>query len=93
MQQGRPAAQFVEVIFFHIMQTVTLDEAKAHLVELVEAAAAGEEVFIKKNENVSVQLVPRAVQKRKRQFGSAKGLISMAPDFDEPLKDFKEYTE
>ena len=75
------------------MQTVTLDEAKTQLVDLIEAAAAGEEVFIKKNEDLSVQLVPRAVKRRKRQFGSAKGLISMAPDFDEPLEDFKEYME
>ena len=75
------------------MQTVSLDEAKAHLVELVEAAAAGEEVFIKKSEDLAVQLVPHRVKRRKRQFGSAKGLISMAPDFDEPLQDFKEYME
>ncbi len=75
------------------MQTVTLDEAKTHLFDLIEAAAAGEEVFIQKNENVSVQLVPRAVKRRKRQFGSAKGLISMAPGFDEPLEDFKEHME
>ncbi|MFM6195169.1 MAG: DUF2281 domain-containing protein [Planktothrix sp.] len=27
----------------------------------------------------------------KRKFGSAKGLISMLPDFDEPLEDFKDY--
>lgn len=33
------------------------------------------------------------VQKIKNtaKFGSAKGLIKMAPDFDEPLEDFKEY--
>lgn len=75
------------------MQTVTLDEAKIHLIELIEAAVAGEEIFITKNEDLAVQLVPRVVKKRKRQFGSAKGLISMAPDFDEPLEDFKEYME
>ncbi len=74
------------------MQTVTLDEAKLHLLDLIEAAAAGEEIFIQKNEDVSVQLVPRAVKKRKRQFGSAKGLITMAPGFDDTLEDFKEYT-
>lgn len=28
---------------------------------------------------------------KSRQFGAAKGLIKMAPDFDEPLEDFKEY--
>lgn len=75
------------------MQTVTLDEAKTHLVDLIEAATAGEEVFIQKNEEIAVQLVPRAVKRRKRQFGSAKGLITMAPDFDAPLEDFKEYME
>jgi antitoxin (DNA-binding transcriptional repressor) of toxin-antitoxin stability system len=73
------------------MQTVTLEEAKMHLVDLIEAAAAGEEVFITKDEKLSVQLVPRTLKRRKRQFGSAKGLISMAPDFDEPLEDFQEY--
>ena len=75
------------------MQTVTLDEAKIHLTALVNAAAAGEDIFILKDDQCSVQLVPRAIKKRKRQFGSAKGMISMAPDFDEPLKDFAEYME
>lgn len=26
-----------------------------------------------------------------RKFGSAKGLISMSSEFDEPLEDFKDY--
>lgn len=75
------------------MQTVTLNEAKARLVDLVEAAAAGEKVFITTNDDVTLQLVPHAIKKRKRQFGSAKGLISMTPDFNEPLEDFREYME
>ena len=28
---------------------------------------------------------------KKRQFGCAKNLIKMSPDFDAPLDDFKEY--
>ena len=28
---------------------------------------------------------------RKPVFGSAKGMFTMMPDFDEPLEDFKEY--
>lgn len=28
---------------------------------------------------------------KKPKFGSAKGRFKMAPDFDEPLEDFKEY--
>ena len=30
-------------------------------------------------------------QKKERVFGSMKGLITMMPDFDAPLEDFKEY--
>jgi hypothetical protein len=29
--------------------------------------------------------------KPKAKFGSAKGMFKMAPDFDEPLEDFKDY--
>jgi len=68
-----------------IMQTVTLNEAQNHLVDLVEVAVAGEVVSIKKNDDVTLQLVPHVAKRRKRQFGSAKGLISMAPNFDAPL--------
>jgi len=32
-------------------------------------------------------------QKPKAKFGSARGLIHIAPDFDEPLEDFKPYME
>lgn len=75
------------------MQTVTLDEARIRFTDLVEAAAAGEEIYIQKSPDVTLQLVPRVVKKRVRQFGSAKGLITMSDDFDEPLEDFQEYTQ
>jgi hypothetical protein len=29
--------------------------------------------------------------KRRRQAGSAKGLVTISDDFDEPLEDFKDY--
>ena len=32
-------------------------------------------------------------KKKTPKFGSAKGKITMAPDFDEPLEDFKPYME
>jgi len=75
------------------MQTVSLLEAENQLLELIQAANSGEEVIIKADDELSVQLVPRTSPKRKRQFGSAKGLISMEPNFDEPLDDFREYME
>lgn len=72
------------------MQSVSWKEATLRLGDLVEAAAAGEAVFITK-EGVSVQLVARTAPVRKRVFGSAKGMLLMAPDFDAPLDDMSEY--
>ncbi len=36
---------------------------------------------------------PKVSDKPRPKFGSAKGLIHFAPDFDEPLEDFKPYME
>lgn len=68
-------------------QRVKLDEAKARLLDLIEAAIRGEEVFILKNDHPVVQLVPLEPTERRPHFGSAKGLIVMAEDFDAPFED------
>ncbi|BAY25866.1 hypothetical protein NIES2100_56740 [Calothrix sp. NIES-2100] len=75
------------------MQQITLDEASQHLSDLVEAALSGEEIIIIKDNQPVVKLTPVAPVKRRPQFGSAKGLITISDDFDEPLEDFKEYME
>ncbi|HEX6290509.1 MAG TPA: type II toxin-antitoxin system prevent-host-death family antitoxin [Herpetosiphonaceae bacterium] len=72
------------------MQAVTLDEAQAHLVDLVEAAISGETVVITKD-GQQVQLVPVLQPIHRPKFGSARGQIQMADDFDAPLADFDEY--
>jgi antitoxin (DNA-binding transcriptional repressor) of toxin-antitoxin stability system len=58
---------------------------------LIAAAMRGENVFIVQDDRRVVQLVPVEEPKRHPQFGSAKGLIVMADDFDAPLADFAEY--
>ena len=73
------------------MYQVKLDEARARLLTLINAAIEGENVFIFKDDQQVVQLVPVTPPLRHPQFGSAKGLIVMADDFDAPLEDFKEY--
>jgi antitoxin (DNA-binding transcriptional repressor) of toxin-antitoxin stability system len=75
------------------MQIVNIEEAKNNLLQLIETALSGEEVFISQSDNLSIQLVPRTIKKRQRKFGSAKGLITMSADFDQPLKDFKDYIQ
>ena len=72
------------------MYRVTVDEAETRLRELVSAATMGEDVFILEGEQKMLQLIPIRL-KRNPEFGSAKGLIMMAEDFDSSLADFDEY--
>jgi prevent-host-death family protein len=74
------------------MLHVTLEEATRQLPELIEKAVeGGEEVVITRGSTPVVKLAPCGASRRRRQFGSAKGLIEMGPDFDDPLEDFAEY--
>lgn len=61
-------------------------EAKTHLSELVDRAAAGEEIVIAKAGIPMARLVPlRAVHERAP--GRWAGLVTIAADFDAPLPD------
>ena len=73
------------------MHKIDLEEAKKHLSDLIDTAVKGEEVIITKDDQHIVKLVPISATKPHPQFGSAKGLITMSDDFDEPLEDFEEY--
>jgi antitoxin (DNA-binding transcriptional repressor) of toxin-antitoxin stability system len=75
------------------MRQVTIEEAKSRLPDLVEAAIHGERILLIKSGTQAVQLVPVMPRKGSPVFGSARGLVEMAEDFDAPLEDFKEYME
>jgi len=78
------------------MYQVDLIEAKEKLVELIEAAMRGEEIAITQDNQPVVKLVgiPPANKNRwPSKAGSAKGMVWMSDDFDEPLEEFKEYME
>jgi antitoxin (DNA-binding transcriptional repressor) of toxin-antitoxin stability system len=70
---------------------ITLDEAKLRLLDLIEAALKGDEVFILKDGQQAVQLIRVEPPMRHPQFGSAEGLVTIADDFDAALEDFDEY--
>ena len=76
------------------MTTITIDEAQAKLTDLIHKLAPGEEVVITEN-NEPVAKLGRTETKRQWpcKAGSAKGKIHIAPDFDEPLEEFREYME
>ena len=73
------------------MRRVSLAEATTNLLALIEEAVNGETIFVVKDEQQAVQLVPVVLPGRRPQFGSAKGLIVMAEDFEAPVEDFREY--
>lgn len=70
------------------MHTVTIDEASTHLADRIAAALHGEPVSITTNQDVRIRLMPVTVPPRRRKAGSARGTITMAPDFDAPLAHF-----
>jgi len=75
------------------MRLINLNDASDQLDDLIHAAIGGEEIFIVTVDNQAIQLVPTAPTPRRRIFGSAKGMVKFAEDFDAPLTDFDEYTK
>lgn len=77
--------------------TVTMEEAQAKLKELIHQLVPGEEVIITENEQTVAKLVSAPAKpspKERPGPGLCKGMITyMAPDFDAPLEDMKEYME
>lgn len=64
---------------------VNIYDAKTRLSELVDRAAAGEEIVIARAGKPVARLVPLRV--RERKSGRGAGRIEIAPDFDAPLPD------
>jgi antitoxin (DNA-binding transcriptional repressor) of toxin-antitoxin stability system len=77
------------------MPTVSLQEAQSRLPDLIHSLTPGDEVVITENGQPLARLTLAAPAERKpRQLGTLKGtVVSMAPDFDAPLDDFKDYME
>jgi prevent-host-death family protein len=75
--------------------TITVEEAQAKLKELIGKLAPGEEVVITENQRPVARLVgERAARQPRPAPGLGKGsILHMAPDFDDPMEEFKEHTE
>ena len=73
-------------------EIITLEEAQAHLAELVARLPLNAEVVITRNEQPVAKLIGQApATRRPRQPGSAQGKLIIHADDDEHLEDFKEY--
>lgn len=79
------------------MITVSVEQAKAHLAELLDEAVQGEAVSIAVSDEVVVhwtverKVVRPAASTDWPVLGMLKGMVWMAPDFDEIPEGFEEY--
>jgi antitoxin (DNA-binding transcriptional repressor) of toxin-antitoxin stability system len=83
-----------------VMTQVTIAEAQKRLPDLLVAVEAGEAVTIRSDQgrifHLIIQTATPLVNSTWPGYphaGSAKGLIQVADDFDEPLEELKEYME
>ena len=67
--------------------TYNLYDAKTRLSELVDRAAAGEEIVIAKNGRPLARLGPMPAEKPNRAPGGWESMVWVADDFDAPLDD------
>jgi antitoxin (DNA-binding transcriptional repressor) of toxin-antitoxin stability system len=76
------------------MPSVTLEEAQAHLPEVIERLKPGEALVITRDETPVARLTAAGpLQRKPRQPGNCKGMLTIVADDDEHLKDFAEYME
>ncbi len=73
---------------------ITVEEAQASLKELILNLAPGEEVVITDNLQPVAKLVGGQPKPPRPAPGLGKGsILYMAPDFDEPIEEMKEYIQ
>jgi antitoxin (DNA-binding transcriptional repressor) of toxin-antitoxin stability system len=74
------------------MTNIPIQQAQLQLPELIHQLAPGGEVVITENDLPIARIVQPAAPQPKRKLGSLRGtVLYMAPDFDAPLDEFKEF--
>lgn len=73
------------------MINIDINQAQKNFPELIKKTISNGEVIITKGGQPIVKLVPLKKTRKERKFGTAKGLIKISDDFDQPIDDFKEY--
>jgi len=74
------------------MQAMPIDEVQAKLPELIHALGPGEQLTITEHDLPVAQLTSMSAPASARKLGSMRGSVTyMAPDFDAPLEEFREY--
>ena len=76
------------------MTTIPLEEAQAHLSEIIDRLRPGEPLVITRDDRPVARLLAEDKPTRQpRKAGNCKGMLTIVLEDDEHLKDFAEYME
>ncbi len=67
------------------MTVVTIHNAKTNLSQLLARVEAGEEIVLARGKQPVARIVPFESRPVKREFGALRGIVSVGPEFFEPL--------
>jgi prevent-host-death family protein len=75
------------------MATITIEEARANLDDLIHSLSPGEELIITEHARPIAKLVaaPKAEPRKTPKLGTQRGSVLSMEHFDDALEDFKEY--
>jgi prevent-host-death family protein len=69
------------------MSTVTIDAARTNLSKLLARVEAGEDIVIARGKAPVARLTPLRAPSAARRFGALKGIVTVGPEFFEPMTD------
>lgn len=78
------------------MTMISIEDDQKKLPDLIHRLHSGDEVVITENDQPVARLIPpaREQMQKPRQSGTLRGsVVYMAPDFDAPLEELKDYME
>jgi len=73
------------------MAPVSIEEAQAHLPELIEQLVPGEGLVITRDRQPAAQLTAIAPEGPQPRFGGCRGKLVVVAEDEEHLADFREY--
>jgi antitoxin (DNA-binding transcriptional repressor) of toxin-antitoxin stability system len=75
-----------------MQETISIEDAQAHLADIIAGLEPGKELIITKNERPVAKLIAQEMEVLQPRIpGSAVGKLIIHSDDDEHLRDFREY--
>ena len=75
-----------------MVHTIEIPQIQVEWMKLLDAVSRGEEVIITRESEPVAKIVQVAEKSSGRlRYGSAKGLVTMLPNFDDPIEGLEEY--